>query len=87
MFPYMRTQNWLYHYRTDEGMYKSFGGVARRAKYITETDTAFRIFLENKAFIRSCYHNFFPRNEIICRSYSGKIIGDTKPITLKKNKS
>ena len=60
MFPYMRRDDWLYHYRFDEGMQKSFGGVARRAKYITETNTAFDIFLNNKELIQQCYDDFFP---------------------------
>lgn len=61
MFPYMQSQNWLYHYRTNEGMQKSFGGLARRAKYITETDTAFQIFLNNKEIIGESYKIFFPQ--------------------------
>ncbi len=60
-FPYMQTQDWLYHYRYDDGMQKSFGGLARRAKYITETDTAFEIFLNNKEMISHSYQIFFPQ--------------------------
>ena len=60
MFPYMQSQNWLYNYKTDEGMQKSFGGLMRRAKYIDETDTAFKIFLENKALIEIQYKILFP---------------------------
>jgi acyl carrier protein phosphodiesterase len=60
-FPYMQAQDWLYHYRFDDGMQKSFGGLARRAKYIAETDTAFEIFLNNKEIIRESYQIFFPQ--------------------------
>jgi acyl carrier protein phosphodiesterase len=60
-FPYMQAQDWLYHYRYDDGMQKSFGGLARRAKYIAETDTAFEIFLNNKEIIRQSYQIFFPQ--------------------------
>jgi len=60
MFPYMRRDNWLYHYHTDEGMQKSFGGLGRRAQYINETDTAFSIFQENKKTIAESYNIFFP---------------------------
>jgi acyl carrier protein phosphodiesterase len=63
-FPYMQEQNWLYHYRTNEGIQKSFGGLARRAKYITETDTAFEIFLNNKEIISESYNVFFPQLKI-----------------------
>lgn len=60
MFPYMQAQDWLYNYRTKDGMQKSFGGLAKRAKYIAETDTAFKIFLENKDAIQKQYDLFFP---------------------------
>ena len=60
MFPYMQAQDWLYNYRTDEGMQKSLGGLGRRAKYIEETDTAYKIFLENKALIQKEYNILFP---------------------------
>ena len=60
MFPYMQEQDWLYNYRFNEGMQKSFGGLAKRAKYITETDTAYDIFLTHKNDIRICYETFMP---------------------------
>ena len=60
MFPYMREQDWLYNYRFTEGMQKSFGGLARRAKYIEETDTAYQIFLNNKSDIQLLYEIFIP---------------------------
>ena len=60
MFPYMHTQDWLYNYRLDEGMQKSFGGLRQRAAYISETETAYHIFLSNKQKIRGAYDAFFP---------------------------
>ena len=60
MFPYMQQQDWLYNYRFNEGMQKSFGGLARRAKYIEETDTAYQIFLDNKNDISPWYEIFMP---------------------------
>ena len=60
MFPYMQEQDWLYNYRLNEGMQKSFGGLARRAKYIEETDTAYQIFLDNKPHIHKWYEIFIP---------------------------
>ena len=60
MFPYMQEQDWLYNYRFNEGMQKSFGGLARRAKYIEETDTAYQIFLDNKIDIQHWYEIFIP---------------------------
>lgn len=60
MFPYMKSQNWLYNYRLDEGMQKSFGGLARRAAYLDESEIAFQIFLDHKAYFLSQYHEFYP---------------------------
>ena len=60
MFPYMQEQDWLYNYRFDEGMQKSFVGLARRAKYIAETTTAYEIFLGNKEYINHWYNIFMP---------------------------
>lgn len=60
MFPYMRQQNWLYHYSNKWGLEKSLGGVVRRSAYLTESDTAFRLFEEHYEFLRECYKEFFP---------------------------
>ena len=60
MFPYMQQQDWLYNYRFNEGMQKSFGGLAKRATYIEETDTAYQIFLDNKSGIQHWYDIFMP---------------------------
>lgn len=44
MLPYMVSQNWLYNYKTRLGIQKSFAGLATRARYLPETDIAFRLF-------------------------------------------
>jgi acyl carrier protein phosphodiesterase len=60
MLPYMKKQNWLYHYQYKEGIQKSFGGLVRRAVYLTESDIAFALFNKNYKEMKDCYHNFFP---------------------------
>jgi acyl carrier protein phosphodiesterase len=60
MFPYMQSQNWLYGYRLKEGIEKSFGGLVRRSLYLHESETAFRIFIENYNQLSECYSLFFP---------------------------
>ena len=64
MYPYMQAQDWLYNYRTNEGMQKSFEGLARRAKYILETNSAYQIFLTNKEMINEHYNIFFPEIKV-----------------------
>lgn len=60
MFPFMKAQNWLYNYRLKEGVKNSFGGLVRRAVYLSESDIAFRIFEENYEALGNCYNTFFP---------------------------
>jgi len=55
MFPYMQRDNWLYHYRTPEGIEKSFIGVGRRSTYLKYTESAFSIFEMEYAFLKECY--------------------------------
>ena len=57
---YMKADNWLYHYRTTDGIQKSLRGLARRAIYMKESAVAFDIFLQNYVEIEQCYQDFFP---------------------------
>ena len=59
-FTYMQAQNWLYGYRFRPGIQNSFNGLARRATYISEAATAFRLFVEHHSFLNECYSDFFP---------------------------
>jgi acyl carrier protein phosphodiesterase len=58
MFPYMKSQNWLYNYRLPFGIEKSFGGLVRRANYLEESKTAFRLFTENVDSLQKQYDFF-----------------------------
>lgn len=60
MFPFMKTHNWLFNYRHKQAIQKSFAGMARRAKYITESDSAFDIFENNINELKPYYDEFFP---------------------------
>jgi acyl carrier protein phosphodiesterase len=59
MFAHMVSHNWLYHYQYEAGIQKSFGGLVRRAAYLEESDRAFDIFMNNKAFLEEHYTEFF----------------------------
>ena len=59
IFPYMKEHNWLYNYRTRWGTEKSLGGVVRRAVYLTESETAFRLFTEHYQLLELCYRQFW----------------------------
>jgi acyl carrier protein phosphodiesterase len=60
MFPYMQQQNWLYNYRTEWGIQKSFGGLVRRSAYLTDAGMAAEIFAANKNIFQQQYNLFFP---------------------------
>lgn len=60
VLPYMQSQNWLYNYRYKEGIEKSFGGLVKRAAYLSESATAFAIFNEHYDALQICYNDFFP---------------------------
>lgn len=60
MYPYMRTQNWLYNYRSREGIFNSIHGLHRRAKYMPDPQAAFDLFESAYEHLRTCYTGFFP---------------------------
>ncbi|MFT3825932.1 MAG: ACP phosphodiesterase [Chitinophagaceae bacterium] len=59
MFPYMKQHDWLYHYRELGGMQRSFEGLAHRSAYITESATAYKLFIDNYDMLQQCYNGFF----------------------------
>ena len=59
MFPYMKEHNWLHNYRTRWGTGKSLGGLVRRAAYLTDSETAFRLFEEHYQPLQLCYRHFW----------------------------
>ena len=60
IFPYMRDQNWLNNYQFGWGIRNSLAGVVRRSAWLTESDTAFRLFNDHFDELAACYHSFFP---------------------------
>lgn len=60
MLPYMTSQNWLFNYRFTQGIENSFGGLARRAQYLTDAGTAFALFTEHYSELERHYRDFFP---------------------------
>ncbi|MEO5564293.1 MAG: ACP phosphodiesterase [Chitinophagaceae bacterium] len=59
LFPYMKSQNWLFNYHTNWGTGKSLEGVVRRAAYLTESETAFRLFEQHYQLFQHCYRQFW----------------------------
>jgi acyl carrier protein phosphodiesterase len=59
-FFYMRTQDWLYHYKSTEGIARSFQGLCRRAKYINDPEPVFEAFMTHYEALKMAYDFFFP---------------------------
>jgi len=59
MYPYMKTQNWLYNYRTTWGIAKSFGGLVHRSAYMSESGTAVQLFETHYQLLQECYRHFW----------------------------
>jgi acyl carrier protein phosphodiesterase len=74
MFPYMKSQNWLFNYRTRWGTESSFGGVVRRARYLEESETAASLLEEHYDALKQCYVAFFPDVKSFAHSLYGEII-------------
>lgn len=66
VFPYMKKYNWLLNYRFYKGIENSFAGIAHRAKYMTESQTAFLLFKENYSELQQRYNEFFPALKEFC---------------------
>jgi acyl carrier protein phosphodiesterase len=60
MLPFMKSQNWLFNYKETWGAEKSFGGVMRRAKYLTDSTSVFELFMKNYKAFEQLYADFFP---------------------------
>lgn len=59
MLPYMEEQDWLYSYRSIEGIRKSLQGLVRRSAYLTESNTAAKLLDEHYDFLRDCYYQLW----------------------------
>ena len=57
---YMKAENWLYQYRTTEGIQKSLRGLVRRATYIHDSTQAGMLLLTHYNELKACYDAFFP---------------------------
>lgn len=60
VFASMKEHNWLFHYRFEWGIQRSFASIAQRAKYIHDASRAMELFAENRPALEEQYRIFFP---------------------------
>ncbi|GAA4342209.1 ACP phosphodiesterase [Flaviaesturariibacter amylovorans] len=75
LLPYMEGQNWLYGYRLREGIARSLGGLVRRAAYLTDSETAFRLFNEHYDHLGTCYAALAPDVKDYAKRQLEQLIG------------
>jgi acyl carrier protein phosphodiesterase len=71
---YMRSENWLYHYKDREGIRKSLRGLARRATYLSEGETAYRLLNDNYTTLQKHYSHFFPDVKNFAKEEMNKLL-------------
>jgi acyl carrier protein phosphodiesterase len=64
---YMKADDWLYNYRYYRGIEQSLHGLVRRAAYLEESATAYRLFREHYSTLQSCYQTFFPHVKLFAK--------------------
>ena len=67
MFPYMKAQNWLYKYRTVDGIRNSFTGLVKRAAYLNDSTGAFDAFIKHYDQLKTRYEAFFPEVKVYAK--------------------
>ena len=71
---YMKMENWLYHYRTVEGISKSLRGLVRRASFIHDSTKAIETFTNNYDELKACYTEFFPAVKQMAKEKIAKLL-------------
>lgn len=59
VFAYMKADDWLFNYRHKEGIQRSLRGLIRRATYLSESETAYNLFLSHYVTLNEYYREFF----------------------------
>ncbi|OOG78050.1 ACP phosphodiesterase [Algoriphagus sp. A40] len=67
MFYWMKTQNWLYHYREISGIQKTLNGLTRRTIFDSKMNEATEVLLEKEAEFEVIFFAFFRELETFAR--------------------
>lgn len=60
MLPYMKMHDWLGSYGTMEGIGRALEGLVRRAAYLSDHSTAFKLLQDHYSELENCYNAFMP---------------------------
>jgi acyl carrier protein phosphodiesterase len=59
LLPYMKSEDWLFNYRYEEGIARTLRGLVRRSAFMTEHQTAVALFQKHFKELEACYALFF----------------------------
>ncbi len=71
---YMKMENWLYNYRTFDGIEKSLRGLIRRAAFISDSKPAVELLHTNYDELKSYYEEFFPAVKQFAKQKSAELL-------------
>ena len=74
MYPYMKRDNWLLQYKEPKGIARSFQGLVRRAKFLTESEKAWELFIKHYPTLQQHYDDFFPAVESFTRQLHQELL-------------
>lgn len=77
-FFYMKSQNWLFNYRTRSGTARSLEGLVRRAAYLAESRTAYRLFEQHYQLLGQLYRQFWKDAKPFVRSQYELLTGSDR---------
>lgn len=55
-FPHMKEYNWLYNYRTLQGVQRSLKGLERRAQHMPPVEDGYHTFIGHYHLLNQCYY-------------------------------
>lgn len=69
VFQSMKQHHWLFHFRHEHGIEKSFRNLVKKAAYLNDSSRAFELFLQHQAELKDLYDCFFPEVKAIARQF------------------
>ncbi|MDB5232869.1 MAG: hypothetical protein JWN76_3674 [Chitinophagaceae bacterium] len=73
VLPFMIEHNWLYNYRLEYGIEKSFEGLVKRAAYLEKSEPVFDLFKKNYALLAGSYHHFFDELYTFAQQFADRL--------------
>ena len=74
LLSYMKAEDWLYSYRNERGMKDGLRRLVRRAAYLSDSQTAYQLFIDHYEALQNCYKEFFPDVKQFAKQRFGELL-------------